>query len=88
MVAAALTGWLAERNWDKRFSSSVSAMLTGSVVIYICGVAWLHHFLGVNWSTTLDDGLYPFVPGDMLKVYLAAAALPGAWRLVDRVRQS
>jgi biotin transport system substrate-specific component len=87
VVAAALTGWLAERSWDKRFSSSISAMLTGSVVIYICGVAWLHHFLGVNWSTTLDDGLYPFVPGDMLKVYLAAAALPGAWRLVDRLRK-
>jgi len=87
VVAAALTGWLAERSWDKRFSSSISAMLTGSVVIYICGVAWLHHFLGVNWSTTLDDGLYPFVPGDMLKVYLAAAALPGAWRLVDRMRR-
>jgi len=88
VVAAALTGWLAERSWDKRFSSSISAMLTGSVVIYICGVAWLHHFLGVNWSTTLDDGLYPFVPGDMLKVYLAAAALPGAWRLVDRLQKS
>ena len=88
VVAATLTGWLAERSWDKRFSSSISAMLTGSVVIYICGVAWLHHFLGVNWSTTLDDGLYPFVPGDMLKVYLAAAALPGAWRLVDRMRKS
>jgi biotin transport system substrate-specific component len=87
VVAAALTGWLAERSWDKRFASSISAMLTGSVVIYICGVAWLHHFLGVNWSTTLDDGLYPFVPGDMLKVYLAAAALPGAWRLVDRMRR-
>jgi biotin transport system substrate-specific component len=88
VVAAALTGWLAERSWDKRFASSISAMLTGSVVIYICGVAWLHHYLGVNWSTTLDDGLYPFVPGDMLKVYLAAAALPGAWRLVDRMRPS
>src|SRR5471032_2495743 len=88
VVAAALNGWLAERSWDKRFSSSISAMLTGSVVIYICGVAWLHHFLGVSWSTTLDDGLYPFVPGDMLKVYLAAAALPGAWRLVDRLRKT
>lgn len=88
VVAAALTGWLAERSWDKRFASSISAMLTGSVVIYICGVAWLHHFLGVSWSTTLEDGLYPFVPGDMLKVYLAAAALPGAWRLVDRMRKT
>ena len=87
VVAAAVTGWLAERSWDKRFSTSISAMLTGSVIIYICGVTWLHHFLGVSWGTTLNDGLYPFVPGDILKVYLAAAALPLAWRLVDRVRR-
>ncbi len=88
VVAAALTGWLAERSWDKRFSSSIAAMLTGSVVIYLCGVVWLHHVLGVSWSTALDDGLYPFVPGDILKVYLAAAALPGAWQLVGRLRKS
>ncbi|HWB23207.1 MAG TPA: biotin transporter BioY [Gaiellaceae bacterium] len=87
VVAATLTGWLAERNWDKSFSSSIAAMLTGTVVIYACGVTWLHHFLGVSWGTTLNDGLYPFVPGDILKVYLAAAVLPGAWRLVDRIRR-
>ena len=87
VLAAILTGWLAEQNWDKRFASSISAMLSGSVVIYLCGVTWLHHFLGVSWSKTLNLGLYPFVPGDMLKVYLAAAALPVAWRVVDRVRK-
>ena len=32
---AALTGWLAERNWDRKFSSAVGAMLTGNVVIYL-----------------------------------------------------
>ena len=64
VLAAAVTGWLAERGWDKRFSSSIAAMLTGSVVIYACGAVWLHHYLHVNWNTTLVDGVYPFVPGD------------------------
>jgi biotin transport system substrate-specific component len=86
VLAAALTGWLAQRGWDKKFSSSISAMLTGSVVIYACGVVWLHHSLHVSWSTTLVDGLYPFVPGDIVKLYLAAAALPAAWKLVSRLR--
>jgi len=40
----------------------------------------------VNWPTTLVDGLYPFVPGDIVKLYLAAAALPAAWSLVRRIR--
>lgn len=88
VLAAAVTGFLAQRGWDKRFSSSIAAMLTGSVVIYACGVVWLHHSIGVNWSTTLVDGLYPFVPGDIVKLYLAAAALPAAWKLVRRVRKS
>jgi|SRR5581483_10090027 len=87
VAAAALTGLLAERGWDRRVSSSVSAMLTGNVVIYLLGLLWLHHWLGAHgygnsWQTTLTDGLYPFVPGDLVKLYLAALALPGAWRLV------
>ena len=31
-------------------------------------------------------GLYPFVVGDLLKLYLAGALLPGAWRLVRRLK--
>jgi biotin transport system substrate-specific component len=86
VLAAAVTGWLSERGWDKRFSSSIASMLTGSVVIYFCGAVWLHHELGVSWNTTLVDGVYPFVPGDLVKLYLAAAALPAAWKLVRRIR--
>ena len=86
VLAAAVTGWLSERGWDKRFSSSIASMLTGSVVIYLCGAIWLHHEIGVNWATTLDDGVYPFLPGDLAKMYLAAAALPGAWAVVHRLR--
>ena len=86
VLAAALTGYLAERGWDKRFATSVTMMLTGSVVIYACGAAWLHHWLHASWNPTLVDGVYYFVPGDLVKLYLAAAALPAAWQLVRRVR--
>jgi biotin transport system substrate-specific component len=85
-IVAALTGFLAERNWDRRFSSAVGAMLTGNVVIYLFGLPWLAHVLHTNLNETLKDGLYPFVPGDTFKLYLAAAALPGAWKLVGRLK--
>jgi len=88
VVAAALTGWLAERRHDRRVSTSLSAMLNGNVVIYIFGLLWLHHWLHASWATTLTDGLYPFVAGDVIKLYLAALALPGAWRLVAFVSRS
>jgi biotin transport system substrate-specific component len=61
-------------------------MLTGTVIIYACGLVWLGVGQGLDFATTLEYGLYPFVPGDLLKLYLAGALLPGAWRLVSRLR--
>jgi biotin transport system substrate-specific component len=86
VLAAAASGLLAERGWDRRFSSSIGAMLTGNVIVYLVGLPWLAVVLGTNLEKTLEYGLYPFVPGDMFKLYLAAALLPAAWRLVERVR--
>jgi biotin transport system substrate-specific component len=84
---AALTGQLAERRWDRRFSSAVGAMLTGNVVIYLFGLPWLAVDQHTSLEKTLELGLYPFVPGDTFKLYLAAAALPGAWSLVGAVKR-
>jgi biotin transport system substrate-specific component len=87
LVAAALVGFLAERKWDRTLASALSSMLTGNVVIYAFGLAWLYHELpNATFSSTLAAGLYPFIVGDMVKLYLAGAALPGAWALVKRVR--
>ena len=87
-VVAALTGFLAERGWDRRFSSAIGAMLTGNVVIYLFGLPWLAAVLHTNLEKTLELGLYKFIPGDIFKLYLAALALPGAWLLVKRVKGS
>jgi biotin transport system substrate-specific component len=91
VLAAAVVGVLAERRWDKRFSSSVSMMLTGNVIIFTVGLTWLAWWLGDNGfpsglNDVLEAGLYPFVPGEILKLYLAGALLPGAWKLVERIK--
>lgn len=86
MIAAVVTGLLAERRWDRRLSSSIAAMLTGNVLIYVCGLPWLAAEIDTGLEKTLEAGLYPFVVGDLLKLYLAAALLPGAWQLVRRVK--
>jgi biotin transport system substrate-specific component len=86
VLAAVLTGWLAERRWDRRFSSAVAAMLSGNVVIYLVGLPWLSVKLDTGLERTFELGLYPFVVGDLLKLYLAGALLPGAWRLVQRFK--
>jgi biotin transport system substrate-specific component len=87
VLAAAVTGFLAERRWDRSLSSSISSMLTGNVIIYLVALPWLSVVLNTNLEKTLEYGLYPFVPGDIFKLYVAAALLPGAWKLVERIKQ-
>jgi biotin transport system substrate-specific component len=86
VVAACLTGFLAQQRWDRRFSSAVAAMLTGNVVIYLFGLPWLAAKIDAGLEDTLEAGLYPFVVGDLLKLYLAGALLPLAWRFVARFK--
>ncbi len=81
--ASALTGFLAERRWDRRCSSAIAAMLTGNVLIYLFGLPWLAGVLHTGLEKPLELGLYPFVPGDALKLCLAAL-LPAAWRYAGR----
>lgn len=81
--AAFLTGCLAERGLDRRYLTSVSAMGAGLGIIFTGGVLWLA--FGVphaGVSTAVATGLVPFIPADVFKVFLAAAVLPAAWRLL------
>ena len=83
VAAAVLVGWLAERGWDRSVFTTAAAMLLGNVIIYLCGVAWLEHFVGVD--RVWDLGVRPFLPGDAVKILLAAGVLPGAWWLRSRL---
>jgi len=82
VFAAFLVGWLAERGWDKKIKTAISAMLIGNIVIYIFGLFWLANFIPLKGL--LVAGLYPFIPGDALKILLAGLALPMGWRFIKR----
>jgi biotin transport system substrate-specific component len=85
--AAFLTGSLAERGFDRRYSTSVLAMAAGLVVIFAFGVPWLAMAaqpVAVGFDAALRQGLYPFLLGDVFKIFLGAAILPGVWKLVGR----
>ena len=86
LLAATVTGWLANRGWDRDVRSSISVMLLGNVVIYLIGIPWLMAALDVSLLEALELGLAPFVIGDLLKLLVAAGLLPAAWRLTGRAR--
>ncbi len=84
VAAAYLTGYLAERGWDRRVGTTVLAMLAGNAALYAPGLAWLARFVGASQALTL--GLYPFIIGDLLKIALAAALLPTGWKVLGKRR--
>lgn len=93
-IAAFLVGYLAERGFDRRYATSVAAMLTGLVVIYGCGAAWLGFFARttggsapIGLQAALVAGVYPFIVADLLKLLAAAGILPGFWKLLGRAGQ-
>lgn len=79
-AAACVTGHLAERGWDRRFLTAAAAMFLGSLVILAGGWAWLS--LAVGGEQAFRLGVLPFLPGDVLKIALAAALLPTGWALL------
>jgi biotin transport system substrate-specific component len=83
LVAAALCGMLARMGWDRRVSTTVLSMLIGNIAIYAFGLAWLGTLVGWD-KPVLAWGLTPFIPGDLLKIALAACVLPLAWKAMKR----
>lgn len=84
-LGAALTGWLAERGWDRKPYGAATAIFLGSLVILTLGSLWLGMLQG-NLGRGFALGMLPFLPGDVVKTVLASALLPGAWVVVRRIR--
>ena len=78
--AAFIVGFLCERGWDKK-SWIMVAMLAGNLAIYVPGLLQLSFF--VPDDKVLEYGLYPFIAGDLIKLYIAAVSVPVAWKLLN-----
>ncbi len=84
VLASGVVGWLAERGFDRKIVTTIVAMLLGNVVIHALGVTWLQGFIG--WEKAAMAGSVPFIYGDLIKLALAAAILPGTWYLVKKIK--
>lgn len=83
-LAAFVAGWLAHRGFDRRYLTSLLAMVAGLAFVFAGGVSWLALFApgaeGRSLQAALAAGFYPFVVADFLKLCLAAAVTPSLWR--------
>src|SRR5712675_2575778 len=85
-AAAFITGAFAEHGWDRRFFTAAAAMTIGSVVIMLSGWMWFSLVMRTSPAVTLFDTVLKFVPGDIIKICLAAAVLPSGWKLIGKRR--
>lgn len=82
-LAAYTTGYLAERGLDRRFGTTLLAMVAGNVVLFSFGIIWLSTFIGMEKA--IIAGLAPFVAGELVKIAAAGALLPAGWKLLNRL---
>ncbi|PQO22950.1 biotin transporter BioY [Rhodobacteraceae bacterium WD3A24] len=82
LAAALVAGHLADRGWARGIVGAGAASVVAMAVIYALGASWLAVFVGVE--AALVNGVAPFLPGDALKIALAAVALPAAGRFMGR----
>jgi len=84
-IAAAVVGRLAQLGWDRSFRRAVLAMVLGNLIIYLLGVGGLLATGTMpDLATAVQRGVLPFLPGDAIKILLAAGALPAGWALLGR----
>lgn len=86
-AAAFITGAFAEHGWDKRFHTAAAAMAIGSVLIMLSGWAWFSLVTNTSPLVAFQTSVLPFIPGDIVKILLAAAALPIGWKFVNRPKE-
>jgi biotin transport system substrate-specific component len=82
VAAAALTGWLAERGWDRSLWRSAAALSLGHAVLFLTGLAWLAVYIG--WPRAVAFGLMPFLAGTVVKTALGVALVRAGWAMLGR----
>jgi biotin transport system substrate-specific component len=87
LLATALTGYLAQRKWDQKIRTVIPTMILGDLLVFGCGMYWLHHVAAQSWRWTFAKGFTPFLLGEVIKIAIASTALPACWKLVPIIRK-
>ncbi len=89
IFAAALVGWLAQRQWDHKVLGTILSFVLGDLVIYAIGLPWLYTVLSSAGTPdalgiTIQYGFLTFLIGDGIKALAAGGLLPLSWKLIAR----
>lgn len=78
LIAATFVGWLSDQGYGRSLITVLMMFAVGETAIYAPGIAWLSTFTGFEKAMSL--GVFPFLPAEAVKIALACAVLPVAWK--------
>jgi biotin transport system substrate-specific component len=80
--AAFVTGWLAERGWDRSVLRLFVAMALGHLLILAAGFGWLAFGVKLGIEKAWLVGIAPFIAASLIKNALGAALVPALRRIL------
>ncbi|MDY7225036.1 biotin transporter BioY [Hyalangium rubrum] len=80
LPAAFLVGLAARHGFDRQPWKALPLFLLGQLVILALGASWLSVVAPLPFTTALQKGFLPFLPGMLLKATIAGLGVPLAWR--------
>jgi biotin transport system substrate-specific component len=84
LAAAALTGFAADRLWDRSWIRLLVSLSLGHAVVFAFGFLWLAQFIGAEKA--FAAGVAPFALATMVKTLLAVALVGTGRRAFQRTR--
>jgi len=79
LVMALVAGWAADRGWSRNPLKLGGAMLAAEIVMLALGAAWIGYLFGAD--KIVAYGVGPFIVTDLIKLAIAACAVPAVWAL-------
>lgn len=73
LLAALAGSILASRKHDS-ILYNVFVVLVMEIIVYLIGIPWLRINLSTTWAKAFTVGLVPFIPGDAIKIAVAAVS--------------
>ena len=83
LVAVYVVGILSELRHNNSVIYTVLSLIIGNIIIYAFGLIWLVRFVGEAQALSL--GFFPFLVGDILKIFIGVLILTGSQKIFSLV---
>lgn len=83
ILAAGIVGYMTQRGWSR--DRALWPIAIGAIAVYVPALIWLSVF-DLGWPAPgklFSSAVYPYIPGDLLKLMSAGLLTSALWRVAD-----